>query len=178
MRTFLTLLLVAVIGCASASAPAPTKDPATAPTTPAQKGGFALDLETWDGGRFSFEEIRGRKHLLVAFWATWCDPCKAELRELAALYPRFRDKVEFVAVSTDGEGEMDKVRAFAAEQGLPFPVLVDPARKKISAFIPGGDTVPYSMLVNSDGVVISAHTGYEPGDEQRIIQELEALPSP
>jgi len=173
IRTFLAILLLASTGCASAPA-----RPSAAVTDTAQKGGFTLDLETWDGGRFSFEDIRGRRHLLIAFWATWCDPCKAELRELAALYPRFRDKVEFIAVSTDGEGEMDKVRAFATEQGLPFPVLVDPARKKISAFIPGGDTVPYSMLVSRDGVVLSTHTGYEPGDEERIARELEDLPAP
>ncbi len=143
------------------------------PRTP--RGTFTLDLATWDGGRFSFEEVRGKKHLLVAFWATWCDPCKAELRNLAMLYPRFSSKVEFVAVSTDGEEEMDKVRAFAIENALPFPILVDPAKKKTPSLLPGGDTVPYLMVVDKNGTIIAEHSGYEPGDEERLARELEEL---
>ncbi|HSA33803.1 MAG TPA: TlpA disulfide reductase family protein, partial [bacterium] len=143
---------------------------------PASPGGdFTLDLATWDGGRFSFGDIRGKKHLLVAFWATWCDPCKAELRDLAAIYDRYRDTVEFVAVSTDTEESMDKVRAFVIESNLPFPVLVDPTKSRIASLIPGGDTVPYSILVNRNGTVVSSHTGYEPGDGDRTIRELDAL---
>jgi peroxiredoxin len=156
----------------SASVPAATA-PVAAPV--GETGNFTLDLATYDGGRFSFEDIRGKKHLLLAFWATWCDPCKAELRELAALYDRYRDKVEFVAVSTDTEESMDKVRAFAIESNLPFPILVDPSKKQVVSLIPGGDTVPYSMLVSREGKVLTTHTGYEPGDEERVARELDEL---
>ncbi len=178
--------LIMMSGCASTDGPCCDKKasgpaqsaavtvPQTA--TPAgEAGNFALDLATCDGGRFSFDDIRGKKHLLIAFWATWCDPCKAELRELAALYDRYRDKVEFVAVSTDTEESMDKVRAFAVESNLPFPILVDPSKKQVVSLIPGGDTVPYSMLVSRDGKVLTTHTGYEPGDEERIARELDEL---
>lgn len=171
--------LIMMSGCASTPASAQGADTGTVAATatrPAgEAGDFALDLATYDGGRFSFDDIRGKKHLLLAFWATWCDPCKAELRELAALYDRYRDKVEFVAVSTDTEESMDKVRAFAVESNLPFPILVDPSKKQVVSLIPGGDTVPYSMLVSRDGKVLTTHTGYEPGDEERVARELDEL---
>ncbi len=178
MRRFFSVLLVlAAIGCASTpdKGSLETAEATGATSAPARQGGFVLDFDTWDGGKFSFESIRGKKHLLAAFWATWCDPCKTELRHLAELYPRFRDTVEFVAISTDGEEEMDKVRAFAVENALPFPILVDPAKKKIPSLLPGGDTVPYLLVVDKNGTVFSAHTGYEPGDEERIARELEEL---
>lgn len=173
---FAALILSA--SCASTENTGPAPAPAPAPKAPAApSGGFSLDLATYDGGRFSFDDIRGRKHLLLAFWATWCDPCKAELRELAAIYDRYREKVEFVAVSTDTEESMDKVRTFVIENNLPFPVLVDPTKARTASLIPGGDTVPYSILVDRNGTVVSRHTGYEPGDEERIVRELDALPA-
>jgi len=182
IRTLFTTLAAAFFlsgACASTDntgpSPTPVAPPAATPT--ATDGGFSLDLATWDGGRFSFDDIRGRKHLLVAFWTTWYDPCKAELRDLAAIYDRYRDKVEFVAVSTDTEESMDKVRAFVIENGLPFPVLVDPTKARTASLIPGGDTVPYSILVNKSGAVVSRHTGYEPGDGDRTVRELDALPA-
>jgi len=178
-RMLLLIALIAFLPLSCATAPesgATANAPAPQAALPAgEAGDFTLDLATYDGGRFSFEELRGKKHLLVAFWASWCDPCKVELKELAALYGRYRDKIEFVAVSTDTEESMDKVRAFVIENSLPFPVLVDPSKKRLPSLIPGGDTVPYSMLVTRDGKVLSAHAGYEPGDEERIARELDEL---
>lgn len=138
-------------------------------------GDFTLDLEKIDGGTFSFSEIQGKKHLLVAFWATWCEPCKAELQKLAEIYPEFSNQFEFVAVSTDTEDMMDKVNQFAIENSIPFPVLVDPSGNTVSKLIPGGDTVPYSIIVNKNGTVISKHSGYKSGDEESLKKELEEL---
>lgn len=137
--------------------------------------GFSLDLEKVGGGTFSFEDIRGKKHLLAAFWATWCEPCKTELKKMAEIYSEFSEHIEFIAVSTDTEELIDKVNEFSIENAIPFPVLVDPSGNTVSSIIPGGDTVPYSIIVRKDGTVISKHSGYKPGDEISLKKELEEL---
>ncbi|MGI6393292.1 MAG: TlpA family protein disulfide reductase [bacterium] len=137
-----------------------------------QSGGFSLELERVDGGTFSFDEIRGKKHLLAAFWATWCEPCKTELKKLAEFYTEFSEHVEFVAVSTDSEDLIDKVNEFAIENALPFPILIDPSGNVVASIIPGGDTVPYSIVVDKSGNIVSRHSGYNPGDEERLKKEL------
>jgi peroxiredoxin len=142
-------------------------------STPA--GNFSLDLDKIDGEKFSFSEIKGKKHLLAAFWATWCEPCKTELKKLAEMYSEFSEHIEFVAVSTDSEDLIDKVNEFAVENAIPFPVLVDPSGNTVSSIIPGGDSVPYSIIVHKNGTVISRHSGYKPGDELILKKELEEL---
>ena len=139
------------------------------------QSGFSITLEKVDGGMFSFEEIRGKKHLVAAFWATWCEPCKQELKKLAEMYGDFSGSVEFVGISTDTEELIDKVNEFAAEAALPFPILVDPSGNTVSSMIPGGDSVPYMMVVDKNGVVVSRHSGYNPGDEEALKRELESL---
>ena len=138
-------------------------------------GSFSLSLDTVDGGHFDFENIKGEKHLLVAFWATWCEPCKTELRKLSEMYPDYLEKVEFVAVSTDTEESLDRVDAFVIENSIPFPVLIDPSGNTVSTIIPGGETVPYTMLISKDGEIISRHTGYKPGEEEVLKREIEVL---
>ena len=140
-----------------------------------ENSSFALDLEKVDGGTFSFEEIRGKKHLVVAFWATWCEPCKQELKKIAEMYSDLSDSVEFVGVATDTEEMIDKVNEFVVETALPFPVLVDPNGNTVSSIIPGGDTVPYLIIVDKNGVVVSRHSGYNPGDEVALRKELDEL---
>ena len=169
---FLAAALLLFASCGSASpkseepaAQAGTQDPA----------GFSISLDKVDGGTFSFEEIRGKKHLVAAFWATWCEPCKQELKKLAEIYPAFSDSVEFVGISTDTEEMIDKVSEFAAEAALPFPILVDPSGNTVGSIIPGGDSVPYMMVVDKNGVVVARHSGYNPGDEEALKRELEEL---
>ena len=140
-----------------------------------KQSGFSITLEKVDGGTFSFEEIRGKKHLVAAFWATWCEPCKQELKKLAEIYSSFSDSVEFVGISTDTEEMVDKVNEFAVEAALPFPILVDPSGNTVSSMIPGGDSVPYMIVVDKNGVIVSRHSGYNPGDETKLAAELKEL---
>ncbi len=136
---------------------------------------FSFSLDTVDGEIFNSLDIRGEKHLLIAFWATWCEPCKTELIKLAEMYPSYSEKVEFIAISTDTEESLDRVSMFAIENSLPFPVLIDPAGNTVSTMIPGGETVPYTILISKTGEVVSRHTGYKPGDEEILRREIEEL---
>ena len=176
MKNIIVLVWIALflISCGSAS-PKPEEPADQAKMQEAS--GFSITLDKVDGGTFSFEDIRGKKHLVAAFWATWCEPCKQELKKLAEMYSTFSDSVEFVGISTDTEEMIDKVSEFAAEAALPFPVLVDPSGNTVSSIIPGGDSVPYMMVVDKNGVVVSRHSGYNPGDEEALKRELETLVS-
>src|SRR5699024_8538438 len=43
------------------------------------------------------------KGVMLNFWATYCEPCEAEMPYMEKLYPKYRDKgIEIVAVSLDG----------------------------------------------------------------------------
>ena len=171
------ILLAAVLFFASCGSASTKPEESAASSETKEVSGFSLSLEKVDGGTFSFEDIRGKKHLVAAFWATWCEPCKQELKKLAEIYPDFSASVEFVGISTDTEEMLDKVNEFAAEAALPFPILVDPSGNTVSSIIPGGDSVPYMMVVDRDGVVVSRHSGYNPGDEIALRKELEELVS-
>lgn len=82
---------------------------------------FALDALT--GGRIDLGQLRGRV-VLVHFFATWCEPCRAELASLRLLAGRMRDK-PLTVIAVDA-GEVDgRVQRFFATLPVPFPVLLD-----------------------------------------------------
>jgi peroxiredoxin len=177
-KAIITTLLFLAVSCNGTVDKAENdsiKKSATSEKALGTKGSFSLELEKTDGEKFSFEEIRGKKHLLAAFWATWCEPCKTELQKMARMYSDFSQEIEFVAISTDSADQMDKVNEFAIENALPFPVLIDPEGNFVSSVIPGGDTVPYSIIVDKFGNIISRHSGYKPGDEELLKKELSEL---
>jgi peroxiredoxin/Flp pilus assembly protein TadD len=104
------------------------------PNTPTQKARSllvfrkampTLQLENLDGRREAFHS--NGKVTLINLWASWCQPCMAELSDFATQYESLRaEGIEIVAVSVDGVGEdpgsKDAARALVDQARWPFPV--------------------------------------------------------
>jgi Tfp pilus assembly protein PilF/peroxiredoxin len=125
-----------------------------------------FDLET-TGERVTLSGLRG-KQVLVNFWATWCPPCRAELADLTAHAADFRAAgVAVLPVSVDEPHDQGKVRAFAAEAGLPFPALfADDATVTAYTVLHRYLTnyrrdmaIPTSYLLDEQGRVIKVYRG-------------------
>jgi peroxiredoxin len=102
-------------------------------------------------------DFKGKKAVLINFWATWCVPCRDEMPTLERLYQDRRPSLEVLAVSVDTVGAA-KVRAFVRELGLTFPILLDPelavGRKyRVRA-------LPMSFIVDRTGVLRHREVGY------------------
>ncbi len=128
------------------------------------------DLENNDVKISSFLE---KGPLMIGFWATWCTPCKEELRKLQDIYEKYKDKgFTYIAVNQDNQKSISKVKSYITSQGYTFPVLLDIDKKVIEAFGGKPDEIPYSVLVGKDKQILSTHLGFKTGDEAEIEKEI------
>jgi peroxiredoxin len=86
-----------------------------------------------DGTRVRLNDYRG-KRVLLAFWATWCVPCRAELARLEAMAPG-----DFAVLAISRE-PLATVRAFLEKHPSKLPMFVD-AGHRLSDQL-GVDTIP------------------------------------
>lgn len=121
--------MLAALGC-SVVVPSARGADASASTPGAQRRpwpkGLAtppLDLAAWEGARWRLADARGRV-VLLNFWASWCEPCRAEMPSLEALAERDAGRgLTVVAVNfreTDGA-----IRRFLDRTPLTLPILRD-----------------------------------------------------
>jgi thiol-disulfide isomerase/thioredoxin len=123
-----------------------------------------LTVETLDGGRYDLAALRG-KVILLDFWTTWCEPCKAGMKELDSLYRQYADGLVVVGLSV-GEAR-ETVSRFLAENAVSYPIaLVDAA---LAGTFDAG-TLPTYLVIDRNGVV-SAHLRGAAGKE-RVLAAL------
>lgn len=116
-------------------------------------------------GPVLLQDLRGRVVVLV-FWASWCEPCRRELPELARVvagWSREGLDAELFAVSVDGtEADYRRGRTRLGDLGLVFARDPELAR---SLSLTG---VPATWIVAPDGRVIKKHQGYAPDTADQV----------
>jgi peroxiredoxin len=109
--------------------------------------GFDLELSSGKR-RFSLESAKG-KTVVLAFWATWCEPCRAEIPRLMALQKDYAAKgVVVLGVSSEDARE---VLAYLSSEDPDFATVLDPGKHVSNAY--GVDMVPRTFVVDSTGTI-------------------------
>lgn len=70
---------------------------------------------------------KGKKYLLIDFWASWCRPCRKEIPNLKNCYTQYKNKgLQIVSVSIDtNDAAWQKA---LAEEKLPWPNGIDKSK--------------------------------------------------
>jgi peroxiredoxin len=130
-----------------------------------------LKSKTIDGKEIELSKLLKSGPVLINFWATWCQPCKIEMKHLKALYDKYSEKgFTIIGFNLDSPKSVSKVKSFVASQELKYPIVLDTNNEIFNKF--SGQVIPYSILFDTDGNIFFKHTGYLPGDENKLENEI------
>jgi peroxiredoxin len=103
---------------------------------------------------FNLADRRGQV-VLLAFWATWCPPCRSEMPTLAKLQRELAP--EGVAVIPVAFDELTKARGFLANKNVDLWFLMDEGGSVAALY--GARALPKTFLINGNGLVVGALIG-------------------
>jgi cytochrome c biogenesis protein CcmG, thiol:disulfide interchange protein DsbE len=132
----------------------------------------AITLMTLDGQSIATRALTG-KVVIVTFWATWCEPCRAEL-PLLSRYAADHAAQGLIVLgfSLDTAEQLDKVRAIAATLRFPVGLLGDP-------HVPGYGRIwhlPVSFVIDREGRLVN--NGWQEKNPVWSAERLEQLVTP
>lgn len=121
------------------------------------------------------ETIEPGKVTLISFWATWCVPCKKEIKAIREHLEDWQAAVDFnyMTVSEDDSRATAMVRSYARSQGWEFPAYLDPNNdlKRSLNF----QNVPFSVIIDKDGKVAYMHSGFAEGSEMELFEKVKEI---
>ena len=128
------------------------------------------------GKKVEFNSIVAKGRVtVISFWATWCIPCKKEIKNISAVLPTWKKEVDFdyATVSIDEVRAEGIARTYAISQGWTFPYYIDPNSdlKRSLNF----QNVPFTLIIDKNGKIAFSHIGYEEGGEAEILKKIKEL---
>jgi peroxiredoxin len=104
----------------------------------------SFSLPSLDGPARELAQLRGQV-VLLHFFATWCEPCRAEMASLRALQSRLVG-APFAIVPVSVAEADGAVRRFFAGESLPFAILLDRDRAVARAW--NVQTLPSTVVLD------------------------------
>jgi thiol-disulfide isomerase/thioredoxin len=142
-------------------------------------------LRTIDGeGFFLSKQLGSKGSIVLAFYATWCVPCRSEIpaleklmvdTALADIRLYYVNIGGLLAAENGGEvtiqkEEIGKVLKHKEHFKMTHPILRD--RFAVVAKKFGAESLPTIVVIGSDGIIKYIHRGYSPGDELTLKSAL------
>src|SRR5882762_1903547 len=124
-------------------------------TAPASAHGWTLA----DNQRMTLANYKG-KVVLLDFYATWCEPCRAETPELVRLHQQYADQgLQVIGLNVGGEDDRAAVPAFAKEFGIQYS-LGFPEDEFADDYLGDNQNIPQAFLFDRSGNLVKRFVGY------------------
>ena len=155
LRTMLmTLLLVLPLANCGNAEENPRSAPSAAAAIGIMTGQRAPDftLKDLSGKTFTLSELRGKKPVLLTFWATWCPACRQTIPLLSDLYRQYGPRgLELISINIATNDPLPRVQNFQEVNKMPYRILYDEKTEVSRAY--GVFGIPTSLLIDREGII-------------------------
>lgn len=130
-----------------------------------------LLFQDLDGTQFSLRDFQD-KILFINYWATWCNPCLAEMPNMAELYNEYKDNNEIVFLylsKEDAQTIIDYIPKDESLKYLPiYKIITDD-----DLFATSG--IPTTFIVNRKGKILVKDVGSALWNDPSVVNYINNL---
>lgn len=130
-------------------------------------GSLALDFVSEDvsGKKIALSDFRGKKPVLLIFWATWCGYCAKELPDLKTFTQKHQDEIQVLVVSSGESREI--IKDYIQENDINFSMLLDEQKEIWNSYLVRG--TPTHFLIDKAGKIVTLRLGLTQKDGLEVM---------
>lgn len=130
-----------------------------------------VEIEDLYGNPLKLADYVGEKPLLLEFYARWCENCEALLPQMMDVYDRYRDRIEFLAISVAVAQSPRSVKRALANHPVDWATVWDEGGRAVRAFL--APATSYIVVLDEEGIVKYTGVGPEQNIEAAVMTALE-----
>lgn len=139
------------------------------PSKPVGTGGWTFDNQQ----RATLADYKG-KVVVLDFYATWCEPCRAETPGLVQLQKQYQQQgLQIVGLNVGGAADRGKVLGFAIEFGIEYP-LGFPDDEYADSLLGDNQNIPQAFVFDRNGKLVRRFIGYSDGSGAELERVVKA----
>jgi cytochrome c biogenesis protein CcmG/thiol:disulfide interchange protein DsbE len=123
------------------------------------------------GGQLSSDDLDGSPYVLN-FWATWCDPCRAEMPAFEKVWQKYGPR-DVVVVGVNINDDLAEAREFARRRGVTYPLVVDENDELAAAL--GVKGLPQTFFVDAAGDIVGSGARLGGLTEEELSTSIEGI---
>ena len=151
----LTLMGIAIYATQGGNKPSDTKTSSVSSGESAKQVAPDFSLEKLGGGTISLAEYKGRKGVVLDFFATWCPNCRRDMPKLSGFYEKYKDQIVVIGVNLHEDKSV--VGKFIEKNDITFPIALDPSGGVARSY--GARYTNFHVLIDKEGNAIKAIPG-------------------
>jgi thiol-disulfide isomerase/thioredoxin len=170
MKTLAVALTFALVlfGCNSRPRGLTPEQAVSSPKGPAPE----FELVNVAGGKMKSADFKG-KVTVVDFWATWCQPCIAEIPNFNKLHEERDGKgVQMLAITVES-GSLEDIKPKVAEFKMKYPVLV--GNDAVVEGFGGLIGFPTTFIVDKNWKIYKRYMGMSSNKKDQIAKDIDKL---
>lgn len=115
-----------------------------------------FELLTFSGDTYQLSDLRG-KVVVINFWASWCESCKPEAKDLEDAFQSYLSRGDVVFLGVDYVDTEPEALAYLEEFGITYPNGPDLKTKISQAYRIRG--VPETFVIDQNGTIAHLQIG-------------------
>jgi peroxiredoxin len=128
-------------------------------------------LENLDKDIIELNDFIGTEPILLCFWSSCCKSAVAQVEAFSKLYNDYKESgFTMLAIATDDEKTVAKVKPYAKSKNYKFQVLYDTDGSVARVYY--ANDVPFYVMINESGKIVYSHRGYMKGDEIELEKKI------
>ena len=112
-----------------------------------------IEFTMTDGTTIKTSELKG-KVIMLQFTASWCIVCRKEMPHIEKdIWQKHKNNKDFALIGVDMDEPMNKVKKFAEDMKITYPLALDPGADIFYTFSAKGAGVTRNVIIGKDGKI-------------------------
>ena len=128
-----------------------------------------------DGKKVKTSDLKG-KVVMLQFTASWCSVCRKEMPHIEnEIWQKHKNNKSFALYGVDMDEPVEKVKKFAEDMKITYPLALDPGAGIFYTFAAKGAGVTRNVIIDKNGKIVYLTRLYKEDEFNEMKEVIELL---